>query len=102
MPLVPILRGLRPEEAAGIGQALIEAGFVAIEVPLNSPEPLVSIECLARAFGQRAGVRCSLARPWRVLKRSWPGASVQTAAPRAPVSAATGGGRASAFQPRLL
>jgi 2-dehydro-3-deoxyphosphogalactonate aldolase len=53
MPLVAILRGVRPAEAAGIGQALIEAGFVAIEVPLNSPEPLASIECLARAFGER-------------------------------------------------
>jgi 2-dehydro-3-deoxyphosphogalactonate aldolase len=53
LPLVAILRGVRPEEVAGIGEALIGAGFVAIEVPLNSPEPLVSIECLARAFGER-------------------------------------------------
>jgi 2-dehydro-3-deoxyphosphogalactonate aldolase len=53
MPLVAILRGVRPAEAAGIGQALIEAGFIAIEVPLNSPQPLVSIESLARAFGER-------------------------------------------------
>ena len=54
LPLVAILRGLRPDEATGIGAALIEAGFVAIEVPLNSPEPLTSIERLARAFGDRA------------------------------------------------
>jgi 2-dehydro-3-deoxyphosphogalactonate aldolase len=54
MPLVAILRGLRPEEAIAIGEALLGAGFVAIEVPLNSPDPLASIERLAIAFGERA------------------------------------------------
>jgi len=44
--LVAILRGLRPDEAAGIGCALYEAGFRLIEVPLNSPEPLESIRIL--------------------------------------------------------
>src|SRR5215204_141166 len=43
-PLVAILRGLRPENAAAIGEALVEGGFRIIEVPLNSPEPLRSIE----------------------------------------------------------
>jgi 2-dehydro-3-deoxyphosphogalactonate aldolase len=50
MPLVAILRGVRPEESVAIGQALIDAGFCLIEVPLNSPEPLRSIEALARRF----------------------------------------------------
>jgi 2-dehydro-3-deoxyphosphogalactonate aldolase len=54
LPLVAILRGVTPDEAAGIGAALTEAGFVAIEVPLNSPEPLASIRILADAFGERA------------------------------------------------
>jgi 2-dehydro-3-deoxyphosphogalactonate aldolase len=54
LPLVAILRGLRPGEAVAVGTALIEAGFGAIEVPLNSPEPLDSIEALAQAFGERA------------------------------------------------
>jgi 2-dehydro-3-deoxyphosphogalactonate aldolase len=54
LPLIAILRGVRPEEAVGIGAVLIEAGFVAIEVPLNSPEPLASIEHLAGAFGAQA------------------------------------------------
>ena len=49
-PLVAILRGLAPESAAAIGAALVEAGFRMIEVPLNSPQPFVSIERLARAF----------------------------------------------------
>ncbi len=53
-PLVAILRGLTPAEAPAIGTALVDAGFTLIEVPLNSPEPLVSIRLLAEAFGDRA------------------------------------------------
>ncbi|MCM5569834.1 2-dehydro-3-deoxy-6-phosphogalactonate aldolase [Burkholderiaceae bacterium FT117] len=47
LPLVAILRGLTPAEAPAIGDALREAGFRLIEVPLNSPEPLASIRLLA-------------------------------------------------------
>ena len=50
-PLIAILRGITPGEAGDVGAALIDAGFRAIEVPLNSPEPLRSIEVLARRFG---------------------------------------------------
>lgn len=53
-PLVAILRGLTPSEAAAIGDVLIEAGIDRMEVPLNSPDPLVSIEILAKRFGRRA------------------------------------------------
>ena len=54
LPLVAILRGVRPEEAADIGGVLVEAGFTLIEVPLNSPSPFDSIERLAAAFGENA------------------------------------------------
>jgi len=47
LPLVAILRGLTPAEAPAIGQTLTEAGFVLLEVPLNSPQPLDSIAILA-------------------------------------------------------
>ena len=47
LPLVAILRGLTPREAPAIGQALTDAGFVLLEVPLNSPQPLDSIAALA-------------------------------------------------------
>lgn len=43
-PLVAILRGVKPDEIESIAQALLEEGFEAIEVPLNSPDPFASIE----------------------------------------------------------
>ncbi|EJL32622.1 2-dehydro-3-deoxy-6-phosphogalactonate aldolase [Novosphingobium sp. AP12] len=54
LPLVAILRGIRPDEVEAAGDALVEAGFTLIEVPLNSPDPLVSIERLAKRVGDRA------------------------------------------------
>ena len=47
-PLVAILRGLKPEETAETVQALLDEGFEAIEIPLNSPEPFKSISIAAR------------------------------------------------------
>ena len=50
-PLVGIIRGVRPDDAEAVGEALHEGGIRIIEVPLNSPNPLASIERLARKFG---------------------------------------------------
>ena len=50
--LVAILRGVKPDEAEAVVDVLIEAGFELIEVPLNSPDPFVSIERLAARFGK--------------------------------------------------
>ncbi|WP_421953197.1 2-dehydro-3-deoxy-6-phosphogalactonate aldolase [Pelagibacterium sp.] len=52
--LIAILRGIKPDEALGVTRALIEAGITAIEVPLNSPQPLNSIKTMAREFGSDA------------------------------------------------
>lgn len=52
--LVAILRGVTPDQVLPIAGALLEAGITAIEVPLNSPEPIDSIRRLAAAFGDRA------------------------------------------------
>ena len=52
-PLIAIIRGVKPDEAEAIGDALEEGGIRIIEVPLNSPEPLKSIELLSRRFGER-------------------------------------------------
>lgn len=48
--LVAILRGVRPDEAVALSLLLAEAGFEAIEVPLNSPEPFDSIARVVRAM----------------------------------------------------
>ncbi|MES2699524.1 MAG: 2-dehydro-3-deoxy-6-phosphogalactonate aldolase [Pseudomonadota bacterium] len=53
LPLVAILRGLVPEEAVAIGEAIADAGFLCLEVPLNSPRPLESIELLRKALDGR-------------------------------------------------
>ena len=50
LPLVAILRGVMPDEAVAIGRGLVDAGWRLIEVPLNSPQPLRSIEALARSY----------------------------------------------------
>ena len=50
-PLIAIVRGISPDEAEAIGGAVREGGIGIIEVPLNSPDPLRSIELLARKFG---------------------------------------------------
>lgn len=49
--LVAILRGVKPDEIAAIADALVEAGIPAIEIPLNSPDPFVSIEAMVKCHG---------------------------------------------------
>jgi 2-dehydro-3-deoxyphosphogalactonate aldolase len=53
-PLVAIVRGVTPGEAEAVGAAICDAGIRIVEVPLNSPEPLKSIEIIARSLGDRA------------------------------------------------
>ncbi|GAB5483161.1 MAG: 2-dehydro-3-deoxy-6-phosphogalactonate aldolase [Parasphingorhabdus sp.] len=54
MPVVAILRGVRPDEIEAIGEAIVAAGITILEVPLNSPDPFASIETMARCFANRA------------------------------------------------
>ena len=54
--LVAILRGIRPDESEGIVETLIDSGFELIEVPLNSPDPFVSIERLCKRFGKHCWI----------------------------------------------
>lgn len=53
-PLIAIIRGVRSDEAEAIGGAIIDAGIRIVEVPLNSPDPFLSIERLAKRFGDDA------------------------------------------------
>lgn len=52
-PIIAILRGIKTEESIDICEALVEAGVEIIEVPLNSPDPLVTIEKLVTHFGDK-------------------------------------------------
>jgi 2-dehydro-3-deoxyphosphogalactonate aldolase len=49
-PLIAILRGVTPIDAADHGRALYEAGFRIVEVPLNSPQPFESIAAIRQAL----------------------------------------------------
>jgi 2-dehydro-3-deoxyphosphogalactonate aldolase len=51
LPLVAILRGVTPDEVVDVSSALVDEGFAIVEVPLNSPRPLESIERLHAKFG---------------------------------------------------
>lgn len=66
LPLVAILRGVAPDEVVPIGDALVDAGFRIIEVPLTSPEPFRSIELLAARLGAEVIVGAGTVR--RVLQ----------------------------------
>ncbi len=70
--LVAILRGIRPEETAAIVETLIEAGFEAVEIPLNWPDPFRSIAIASKAAGGRclvgAGTVLSVADAGRVAE----------------------------------
>jgi 2-dehydro-3-deoxyphosphogalactonate aldolase len=52
-PLIAILRGLQPKEAVEVTTTLFDAGFRILEVPLNSPSPLASIERIVARFEGR-------------------------------------------------
>ena len=54
--IIAILRGVTPAEVVAVTKVLVGAGIDMIEVPLNSPEPLVSIASLAKAYAGQAEI----------------------------------------------
>ena len=54
IPIVAILRGVKPDEVIAVAQAIFDVGVRVIEVPLNSPDPFTSIANLATQFTDRA------------------------------------------------
>ena len=53
MPLVPIVRGIIPKDAVAVAEALFDGGLLCVEVPLNSPDALVSIAAMRAALDGR-------------------------------------------------
>ncbi len=76
LPLIAILRGITPDEVVDHVNALIDAGFDAIEVPLNSPDWQRSIPSPSKPPGPA---------PWSAPARCSP----RKRPPRWPTSAAT-------------
>lgn len=56
LPLIAIVRGVTPDEVVAVGEALYAGGVRAMEVPLNSPDPLESISRLVRRFRETMAV----------------------------------------------
>ncbi len=54
LPLIAILRGIKPDEALAHVGAVIDAGFDAVEIPLNSPQWEQSIPAIVDAYGDKA------------------------------------------------
>lgn len=54
--IIAILRGITLPEVADVCTALVRAGITRIEVPLNSPDPLRSIELAAKRFADIAEI----------------------------------------------
>jgi 2-dehydro-3-deoxyphosphogalactonate aldolase len=54
--IIAILRGVTPADANSVCEVLVGAGITIIEIPLNSPDPLVSIGNAAKAFIGRAEI----------------------------------------------
>ncbi len=51
MPLIAILRGIKPDEIIQYAEVIVAAGWRVIEIPLNSPDPFQSIEKLVAHYG---------------------------------------------------
>ena len=59
--IIAILRGITPPEAINVCKLLTDIGITMIEMPLNSPDPLKSIEAAAKALVGRAEIGCGTA-----------------------------------------
>jgi len=54
--LIAILRGIRADEIVAACEALVDAGIGLIEIPLNSPNPLISVSRAVSRFAGQADI----------------------------------------------
>ena len=54
LPLIAILRGITTDKVLDIADILIDNGFNIIEIPMNSPNPLKSIQLLVDKYSKKA------------------------------------------------
>jgi 2-dehydro-3-deoxyphosphogalactonate aldolase len=80
---VAILRGVDPDTVMDVAEALTSAGISIIEVPLNSPSPLRSIEQLADRFGEAHIIGCGTVTSRRALIDSHSAGAVMALQPHA-------------------
>ena len=50
LPLIAILRGIKPENSVEVAKILVESGFTTMEVTLNSENPYESIRRISDFF----------------------------------------------------
>lgn len=76
-PLIAILRGITPTDIIPIAEVLVETGFLCLEIPLNSPNPLASIDLLNRHFGDQILIGAgTVTRPEQVIEVAQAGAKL--------------------------
>ncbi|MGH8679233.1 MAG: 2-dehydro-3-deoxy-6-phosphogalactonate aldolase [Burkholderiales bacterium] len=69
LPLVAILRGIKPGEVAAVGEVLVETGIAIVEVPLNSPAPYASIVKLAKRYNGKVLVGAGTVTDWSAVSK---------------------------------
>ena len=76
-PLIAILRDITADEVIPIAEVLVESGFLCLEIPLNTPEALVSIELLQKRFTQQIIIGAStVVYPQQVIEAAQAGAKI--------------------------
>ena len=56
LPLIAILRGVTPNTILQVAEVLVASGFSKIEVPLNSPDALISVTKLVKEYGDKFSI----------------------------------------------
>lgn len=76
-PLIAILRGITPADIIPVAEVIVQAGFLCIEVAMNSPQATTSIGLLSKRFGEDILIGAgTLTRPEQVIEVAQAGAKL--------------------------